>query len=97
MQKQSERIFKEYIIAKFQKYCSNLILLLKALTAVRVVVDFLKKPSILKKGIIFALKVPVLLPIRTASGSFLKEQFSTQDNTPPMPLLDAHLGGFLIL
>ncbi|SMC61500.1 hypothetical protein SAMN04488101_101730 [Pedobacter nyackensis] len=56
--------------------------------------NILKK---VKKGGIFALTVPVLLSIRTAHMSFFKEQFSTQDNTPPMPLLDAHLGGFLFL
>lgn len=50
-----------------------------------------------KKGITFALTVPVLLPIRTAHGSFFKDSTFTNNNTPPMPLHDAHLGGFLFL
>ena len=42
---------------------------------------------------IFAVTVFRLHTIRTASGSFLKDSFLTTDNTPPLPLLEAHLGG----
>lgn len=45
----------------------------------------------------FVLTVPVLLPVRTASGSFTKEVFLTQNNTPSMPLNNAHLEGFFFL
>jgi len=50
-----------------------------------------------KKGITFAPTEPVLYTIRTANGSFFKDSTFTNDNTPPMPLHDAHLGGFLFL
>lgn len=40
----------------------------------------------------FVLTVPVLHTIRTACGSF-SQKFLTENNTPPMPLSDAHLGG----
>ena len=33
----------------------------------------------------------------TALKSVLKKIVYTQDNTPPMPLLDAHLGGLFFL
>ncbi|UKT62703.1 hypothetical protein [Pedobacter mucosus] len=46
------------------------------------------------KGIAFAGVITVLFPIGIACKSFFKRNFSTQDNTPPMPLFDAHLGGF---
>lgn len=42
--------------------------------------------------------VPDLHPTRTAFGSFFNiEVHTTKDNTPSMPLCDAHLGGFFIL
>ena len=44
----------------------------------------------------FVITVPVLHTIRTASGSFSKDSFLTNDNTPSMPLSDAHLEGFFI-
>lgn len=52
-----------------------------------------------KKVAKFVLTVLATLPIRTASQgeSFSFIKFLTQDNTPPMPLFDAHLGGFLFL
>ena len=46
--------------------------------------------------ITFAPTVPVLHTIRTACGSFSQVVHITKDNTPPMPLFDAHLGGFFI-
>ena len=45
----------------------------------------------------FAATVPELHTIRTALGSLLTESFLTKDNTPPMPLFEAHLGGLFIL
>ncbi len=44
----------------------------------------------------FAATVPELHIIRTAFWSLLTESFSTKDNTPPMPLFDAHLGGLFV-
>jgi hypothetical protein len=46
----------------------------------------------------FAVMELATLPIRTAShgGSFLRNGL-TKNNTPPMPLFDAHLGGFFFL
>ena len=40
----------------------------------------------------FAATVPVLLPVRSACGSFFLNK--THKNTPSMPLCDAHLEGF---
>ena len=45
----------------------------------------------------FTSTVSVLHTIRTASGSFFKKVFATKDNTPSMPLPEAHLEGFFIL
>lgn len=45
----------------------------------------------------FVSTVPVLLPVRTAYRSFYKDSFLINDNTPSMPLSDAHLGGFFVL
>ena len=45
----------------------------------------------------FAATVPVLLTVGSACGSFLRESIFTYDNTPPMPLTDAHLGGLCFL
>jgi hypothetical protein len=50
-----------------------------------------------KKGFTFAPTIPVLHTVRSAYGSFLKDSTFTNNNTPPMPLHDAHLGGFLFL
>jgi hypothetical protein len=58
---------------------------------------FEKNKPFFQKMYIFAPTVPVLHTVRSASGSFSKDSLITQDNTPPMPLYDAHLGGFLIL
>lgn len=41
----------------------------------------------------FVLIKPEMHAIRTASGSAFKKNVYIQDNTPPMPLIDAHLGG----
>jgi hypothetical protein len=46
------------------------------------------------KHCIFVLTVPELLTVRSVLGSFSLASSSTQDNTPSMPLSDAHLGGF---
>jgi hypothetical protein len=46
---------------------------------------------------IFAPTVPVLLPVRSAHRSYLTDIYFNNDNTPPMPLYDAHLGGLLFL
>jgi len=47
--------------------------------------------------IIFASIVPVLLPACSVNGSFSSKVIVTNNNTPPMPLLDAHLGGLFFL
>lgn len=39
---------------------------------------------------------PILHNDIIASGSFSQTVHTTKDNTPPMPLFDAHLGGFFI-
>lgn len=41
----------------------------------------------------FALTVPVLHPVGSAYGSWNIDITLINDNTPPMPLSDAHLGG----
>ncbi len=51
----------------------------------------------LNNCIIFASTVPVLHTIRTACGSFSSKVLETKNNTPPMPLNDAHLGGLFFL
>jgi len=48
----------------------------------------------LEKNITFAPTVPVLLPVRSANGSFFMTTILY--NTPPMPLSDAHSGGFFL-
>ena len=50
-----------------------------------------------KKGSTFVATVPTLHTVRSASGSFFFDSNFTNNNTPPMPLNDAHLGGFLFL
>ncbi len=51
----------------------------------------------LGKNATFASIVPIVLPVRSANGSLLKNSSQLNDNTPPMPLFDAHSGGFFIL
>lgn len=50
----------------------------------------------LKNSITFASTVFVLLLIRSVCGSFSSKVIETKDNTPPMPLFDAHLGGLFL-
>ena len=45
----------------------------------------------------FVLTEPEMHSRRTTLGSVFKKNVYTQDNTPPMPLLDAHLGGLFFL
>lgn len=53
----------------------------------------------LVNNLTFVLTVLATLPIRTASQgeSFALESSKTNNNTPSMPLSDAHLGGFFFL
>jgi hypothetical protein len=44
----------------------------------------------------FALSVPVLHTVRSADKSFFEIVHRFNNNTPPMPLTDAHLGGFFV-
>jgi len=48
----------------------------------------------IEKYYTFEATVPAVLPVRSVFGSFSKKSSFTQDNTPSMPLSDAHLGGF---
>ena len=48
----------------------------------------------LKNSITFASTVPVQHTIRTACGSFFLKKYN--NNTPSMPLRDAHLEGFFV-
>jgi len=59
----------------------------------------LKIISDIKKSVAFVPTVLATLPIRTASQgeSFDSKSSLTQNNTPSMPLFDAHLGGFFML
>jgi hypothetical protein len=57
----------------------------------------LKKFIEFKKDITFVSTVSALHTVISASGSFLIDSSFTNNNTPPMPLHDAHLGGFLFL
>lgn len=50
-----------------------------------------------KKGITFAETLYVLPPIKLVCGALFFDSNFTNNNTPPMPLYDAHLGGFLFL
>jgi len=45
----------------------------------------------------FEATVPAILLVRSVFGSFSKKSSLTQNNTPSMPLSDAHLGGFFFL
>ncbi len=44
----------------------------------------------------FASTGSVMYTIKTAYGSFSKESSRTNDNTPSLPLYDAHLEGFFM-
>ena len=48
-------------------------------------------------SVTFAATVPALLPNQISLRVFPKRQLFTKDNTPPMPLSDAHLGGLFFL
>jgi len=47
-----------------------------------------------QKMSIFAVATSKLFNIKTTLGLFSKDSYLTKNNTPSMPLLDAHLGGF---
>lgn len=49
-----------------------------------------------QKGVIFVSTVLATLPIRTASQGESFALITIFKNTPPMPLNDAHLGGFFV-
>lgn len=73
--------------------CSTLIMLLKRLSFA-----LINNFKSLYKIITFAVTIPATLPVSIAyKGGSITSKLLTQDNTPPMPLSDAHLGGFLIL
>jgi len=50
-----------------------------------------------KKGITFVHTILVSPRVKSASGYIFFDSTFTTNNTPPMPLCDAHLGGFLFL
>lgn len=54
----------------------------------------IKSIAQLHNCVTFAATVPVLLPVRSACGSFFLSK--THNNTPSMPLCDAHLEGFFV-
>ena len=99
MAKQPEQILEEEFETLSRAWLVSLVDFnqLKALKINRIKNLTLKMFTEYKKGITFASTVPVLLPIRTARGSFFFDSNFTNNNTPPMPLHDAHLGGFLFL
>jgi hypothetical protein len=57
--------------------------------------NILKKFTEFKNCCTFALPLLVQHVVRFAFGSLFKGSNFTNDNTPPMPLHDAHLGGLL--
>jgi len=57
----------------------------------------IKSIAQLRNCVTFAATVPVLLPACSAYGSVSSKVLETNNNTPPMPLSDAHLGGLFFL
>jgi len=97
MAKQPEQIVEEQLVARSKCSRFGVFNLFKSLKNNSIKNLTLKMFTEFKKGITFVTTVPVLHTVRSASGSFFFESIFTNNNTPPMPLHDAHLGGFLFL
>jgi hypothetical protein len=99
MAKQPEQILEEQLIAQLQKlgYIEVALSLIKYLK----ISDFKNLTSNIytyfKKGITFVQTFLDLYTVRSKIRSSSFESIFTNNNTPPMPIHDAHLGGFLFL
>lgn len=99
MSRQPEQILEEQLVSQCKSlaFGSLVFRMIKSLKNNIIKNLTLKMFTEFKKGVTFVSTVPLLLPIRTAHGSFFFDSIFTNNNTPPMPLHDAHLGGFLVL
>lgn len=97
MAKQPEKILEEQLVAQSKGSSFGIFNNFKSLKDNRIKNLTLKMFTEFKKGITFAPTVPALHTVRSASGLLFFESIFTNNNTPPMPLHDAHLGGFLFL
>jgi hypothetical protein len=99
MTKQPEQILEEQLVAQIKAWDVYLadVKPFNILKTSNIKNLILKMFTELKKGVTLAPTVPLLLPVRSAQGSFSIRSNFTNNNTPPMPLHDAHLGGFFFL
>ena len=99
MAKQPEQILEEQLVAQSKALSFGLVVFsMPKSVKINVIKNLtLKMFTEFKKGITFVSTVPALHTVRSASGSFFSDSNFTNHNTPPMPLHDAHLGGFLFL
>jgi uncharacterized membrane protein YgcG len=100
MAKQPEQILEEQLVEQLQRLNYGL----GYIKAEKELIQQMHSQSTVKKikemftesknSITFAPTVPVLLPVRSACGSFFLNKI--QNNTPSMPLFEAHLEGFFV-
>lgn len=97
MSKQPEQILEEQLVAHCKAWFVHLadIKTFKLLKSNRIEKLSLKMYTVFKKGFTFVQTVSALHTVRSANDWFFFESNFTNNNTPPMPLYDAHLGGFL--
>jgi hypothetical protein len=102
MASQPEQIVEEQLVAPNIAfvYIYSIKLLFKPSNSKIFLQISLKKFTEFKKGITFAPTVLATLKSKKTAyqgESFAKDSLITYNNTPPMPLHEAHLGGFLFL
>jgi hypothetical protein len=99
MNSQPEQILEEQLVGQLQKLGYSEV----ALSPIKhLKISVFKNLTmnmyiVFKKGIKFVLSVLDLYTVRSVFRSSFFESIFTNNNTPPMPLHDAHLGGFLFL
>ncbi len=96
---QPEQILEEQLVVQLQKV-GHVEVTLSPIKNLKIS-DFknltLNMYIVFKKGITFVQSVLDLYTVRPEFRSSSFESIFTNNNTPPMPIHDAHLGGFLFL
>jgi hypothetical protein len=99
MAMQPEQILEEQLVVQLQKV-GHVEVTLSPIKNLKIS-DFknltLNMYIVFKKGITFVQSVLDLYTVRPEFRSSSFESIFTNNNTPPMPIHDAHLGGFLFL
>jgi hypothetical protein len=97
MAMQPEQILEEQLVVQLQKV-GHVEVTLSPIKNLKIS-DFknltLNMYIVFKKGITFVQSVLDLYTVRPEFRSSSFESIFTNNNTPPMPIHDAHLGGFL--